>query len=60
MSKKELTKEEKQELLTNRFTAPFKVEVTGHRELTEQEKKEAEEFWKKIDERKRKNRNKHN
>lgn len=52
MSKKKLTEEERQELLTNRFTAPFKAEVTGHRELTQEEKKEAEEFWKKIDERK--------
>lgn len=52
MSKKKLTEEERQELLTNRFTAPFKAEVTGHRELTQEEKKEAEVFWKKIDERK--------
>lgn len=52
MNKKELTEEEKQELLTNRFTAPFKGETIGHRELTEEEKKEAEVFWKKIDERK--------
>lgn len=59
MSKKELTEEEKHKLLTNRFTAPFKGETIGHRELTEQEKKEAEEFWKIIDERKRKNKNKH-
>ena len=39
MSKRELTKEEKHELLTSRFTAPFKVEVTGHFELTEKQKK---------------------
>lgn len=57
MIKKELTEEEKQELLTNRFTAPFKGEIIGHRELTEEEKKEAEEFWKKLDE--SKNKNKH-
>lgn len=53
MSKRELTEKEKYELLTNRFTAPFKAEVTGHRELTEKQKKEAEEFWKKLDERKK-------
>ena len=41
-------------MLTNRFTAPFKAEVTGHRELTEEEKREAEEFWKKLDRRKNK------
>lgn len=52
MNKKELTEEEKQELLTNRFTAPFKGETIGHRELTVDEKKEAEEFWKKLDKRK--------
>lgn len=57
MIKKELTEEEKQELLTNRFTAPFKAEIIGHRELTEEEKKEAEEFLKKLDE--SKNKNKH-
>ena len=44
MIKKELTEEEKQELLTNRFTAPFKGETIGHRELTKEEKKEAEEW----------------
>lgn len=59
MSKRKLTEKEKHELLTNRFTAPFKAEVTGHRELTEKQKKEAEEFWKTIDERKRKNKDKH-
>lgn len=57
MSKKELTEEEKRELLTNRFTAPFKGETIGHRELTEEEKKETEEFLKKLDE--RKNKDKH-
>lgn len=46
MTKREPTEEEIHELLTNRFTAPFKAEVTGHRELTEEEKREAEEFWK--------------
>ena len=51
MSKRELTEKEKHELLTNRFTAPFKAEVTG------KQKKEAEEFWKKLDE--RKNKDKH-
>lgn len=58
MAKREPTEEEKRELLTNRFTAPFKAEVTGHRELTDEEKREAEEFWEKIDERKRKNKDK--
>lgn len=57
MSKKKITEEEKHELLTNRFTAPIKFEVIDHRELTEQEKKENEEMWKKIDE--RKNKDKH-
>ncbi len=52
MTKRELTEEEKHELLTNRFTAPFKGEVIGHRELTDEEKREAEEFWKKLDRRK--------
>ena len=54
MSKKKITEEEKHELLTTRFTAPIKFEVIDHRELTEQEKKENEEMWKKIDERKKK------
>ena len=44
MTKREPTEEEKRELLTSRFTAPFKVEVTGHRELTEEQKKEAKEW----------------
>lgn len=60
MSKRELTEKEKHELLTNRFTAPFKGETIGYREITEEQKREAEEFWKKIDERKRKNKDKHN
>lgn len=54
MTKREPTEEEIHELLTNRFTAPFKAEVTGHRELTKEEKREAEEFWKKLDRRKNK------
>lgn len=44
MAKRELTEEEKQELLTNRFTAPFKVEVTGHVEVSEEERRKAREF----------------
>ena len=47
MSKKELTEEEKQELLTNRFTSPIKFEVIGHRELTEEEKKKTKKFGRK-------------
>lgn len=48
MSKKELSKEEIEFLLTNRFTAPFKCEVVGKAVVTEEEKKEAEEFLKQI------------
>lgn len=55
MNKRKLTEEEKHELLTNRFTAPFKAEVTGHRELTEEEKKEAKEWEKELERRYRKN-----
>ena len=54
MTKREPTEEEKRELLTNRFTAPFKGETIGYRELTEEEKREAEDFWKKLDKRKNK------
>lgn len=55
MTKRELTEEEKHELLTNRFTAPFKFEVTGHRELTEEQKKEAKEWEKELERRYGKN-----
>lgn len=51
MTKREPTEEEKQELLTNRFTAPFKAEVTGHRELTEEEKKRAKEWESELERR---------
>lgn len=44
MAKRELTEKEKHELLTNRFTAPFKGETIGYRELTEEQKKEAREW----------------
>lgn len=54
MTKREPTEEEIHELLTNRFTAPFKGETIGHRELTDEEKREAEEFWEKLDRRKNK------
>ena len=54
MTKREPTEEEIHELLTNRFTAPFKGETIGHRELTDEEKREAEKFWKKLDRRKNK------
>lgn len=59
MVKRELTEEEKRELLTNRFTAPFKAEVTGHVELSEEEKakakKELEESIKRDLERRKRN-----
>ncbi len=55
MDKRKLTEQEKHELLTNRFTAPFKAEVTGHRELTEEEKIEAKEWEKELERRYRKN-----
>lgn len=48
MSKRKLTEEEKHKLLTSRFTAPFKVEVTGHFELTEKQKKENEKWEKEL------------
>lgn len=44
MTKRELTEKEKHDLLTNRFTAPFKGETIGYRELTEEQKKEAKEW----------------
>lgn len=47
MAKREPTEEEKRELLTNRFTAPFKAEVTGHVEVSDEERRRAREFAKK-------------
>ena len=47
MTKREPTEEEKHELLTNRFTAPFKAEVTGHVEVSDEERRRAREFAKK-------------
>ena len=44
MTRKKITKEQERELLTNRFTAPFKVEVTGHVEESEEERRKAREF----------------
>ena len=44
MTKREPTEEEKHELLTNRFTAPFKGEVTGHVEVSEEDRRKAREF----------------
>lgn len=44
MTRKKITKEQERELLTNRFTAPFKVEVTGHVEVSEEERRKAREF----------------
>lgn len=59
MAKREPTEEEKRELLTNRFTAPFKAEVIGHVELSEEEKanakKRLEEFIKRDLERRKRN-----
>ena len=46
MTRKKITKEQERELLTNRFTAPFKVEVTGHVEVSEEERRKAREFAK--------------
>lgn len=51
MTKRESTEEEKHELLTSRFTAPFKAVVTGHFELTEKQKKENEKREKELEER---------
>ena len=51
MTKRELTEEEKHELLTSRFTAPFKAVVTGHFELTEKKKKEIEKWEKELERR---------
>lgn len=48
MSKKKLSKEEREFLSTNRFTAPLKCFVVGKAVVTEEEKKEAEEFLKQI------------
>lgn len=47
MTKRKPTEEEIQELLTNRFTAPFKFEVTGHVEVSDEERRRAREFAKK-------------
>lgn len=44
MTKRELNNAEKQELLTDRFTAPFKGKTVGHVELTEEDKSKSEEF----------------
>lgn len=48
MSKNELSKEEIEFLSKNRFTAPFKCEVVGKAIVSEEEKKEAEEFLKRM------------
>lgn len=55
MTKREPTEEEKHELLTSRFTAPIKFEVTGHFELTEKQKKENEKWEKELERRYGKN-----
>ena len=44
MTKREPTAEERQELLTNRFTAPFKGETIGHVEVSEEDRRKAREF----------------
>lgn len=48
MSKKKLSKEEREFLSKNRFTAPFKCEVVGKVTVSEEEQKEAEEFLKRM------------
>ena len=48
MSKKKLSKEEREFLLTNRFTVPLKCFVVGKAVVSEEEKKEAEEFLKRM------------
>lgn len=48
MSKKKLSKEEREFLSKNRFTAPFKCEVVGKSEVSEEERKEAKEFLKRM------------
>lgn len=48
MSKKKLSKEEREFLSTNRFTAPLKCFVVGKSEVSEEEQKEAEEFLKRM------------
>lgn len=48
MSKKELSKEEIEFLSKNRFTAPLKCFVVGKAIVSEEEKKEAEEFLKRM------------
>ncbi|WP_297812365.1 hypothetical protein [uncultured Finegoldia sp.] len=55
MAKRELTEKEKHKLLTNRFTAPFKGETIGYRELTEEQKKEAKEWEAELERRYGKN-----
>lgn len=55
MSKRKLTKEQERELMTSRFTAPIKFEVTGHFELTEKQKKENEKWEKELERRYGKN-----
>lgn len=57
-----LTEKEKQELLTNRFTAPFKGETIGHVEVSEEERRKAREFAEKKNKEffeQLKNKNKH-
>jgi hypothetical protein len=44
MTRKKITKEQERELLTNRFTAPFKGETVGHIEVSEEDRRKAREF----------------
>lgn len=44
MARKKITKEQELELLTNRFTAPFKGETVGHVEVSDEERRKAREF----------------
>ncbi len=48
MSKKKLSKEEREFLSKNRFTSPFKCEVVGKSEVREKERKETKEFLKRM------------
>lgn len=63
MTKRVPTEEEKHELLTNRFTAPFKGETVGHVEVSEEDRRSAREFAEKKNKEffeHLRNKNKHN
>lgn len=48
MGKKNLSDKEREFLSKDRFTAPFKCEVVGKSEVSEEERKEAIEFLKRM------------